>query len=268
MNKFLANLMLFLGLVLFGAGTGLSAPLASPATPKKIIVIDPGHGGADPGASAADGVHEKDVVFAFAKALKKELDMSGRYEVILTRDSDVFVPLETRVKIARDHQADLFLAIHADTLSGALLNRVRVRGMTIYTVSDKASDAEAAALAAKENQSDEVGGVVLGKQTAEISSVLVNLAQRESRAMAQKFASKTLEAIKTETNLAPMPLRSADFFVLKAPDVASALIELGYLSNTDDEAQLNSETWRTKMANAFGRAIDRYFSPLVSASGP
>jgi N-acetylmuramoyl-L-alanine amidase len=238
--------------------TGSIAAVPS-AAPLKTIVIDPGHGGGDPGASAPDGVAEKDIVLAFAKTFKTTLEQTGHYKVVLTRDTDVFLPLEQRVKIARDNSADLFLVIHADTLTGPLLQRTQVRGMTLYTVSDKASDAEAEALAQKENRADIIAGVDLGGKTPEITNVLINLAQRESRAEALKFAGRAIAEARPETNITSQPMRSAAFVVLKAPDVASVLIELGYLSNSLDEAQLQSEAWRGKMSAAFTRAVEGFF---------
>ncbi len=240
---------------------------AAPSAELKTIVIDPGHGGIDPGASAPDGVAEKDIVFAFAKTFKAAMERTGHYNVVLTRATDTFVPLEQRVKIARDNKADLFLVIHADTLTGPLLQRSAVRGMTIYTVSDKASDAEAEALAQKENRADIIAGVDLGGKTPEISSVLINLAQRESRAEALKFAGRAIAEARSETNITSQPMRSAAFVVLKAPDVASVLIELGYLSNSLDEAQLTSEDWRGKMSAAFTRAVDAFFGQPPAVAG-
>jgi N-acetylmuramoyl-L-alanine amidase len=256
------------------ADTLVTASLSKAAQPTplataemKTIVIDPGHGGGDPGASAPDGVAEKDVVLAFAKTFKTALEATGHYKVVLTREGDLFLPLEQRVKIARDNKADLFLVIHADTLTGPLLQRNQVRGMTLYTVSDKASDAEAEALAQKENRADIIAGVDLGGQTPQISNVLINLAQRESRAEALKFAGRAIAEARSETNITSQPMRSAAFVVLKAPDVASVLIELGYLSNALDEAQLTSDAWRQKMSAAFTRAVDGYFGlPIATAA--
>jgi len=247
----------------------VTASISKPAAPvaMKTIVIDPGHGGGDPGASAPDGLAEKDVVLSFAKTFKTALEATGHYNVVLTRESDQFLPLEQRVKIARDNKADLFLVIHADTLTGPLLQRAQVRGMTLYTVSDKASDAEAEALAQKENRADIIAGVDLGGQTPQVSNVLINLAQRESRAEALRFAGRAIAEARSETNITSQPMRSAAFVVLKAPDVASVLIELGYLSNALDEAQLTSDAWRQKMSAAFARAVDGYFGlPLATAA--
>jgi N-acetylmuramoyl-L-alanine amidase len=212
-------------------------------------------------------VAEKDVVLAFAKTFKAALEKTGQYKVVLTRESDTFLPLEKRVKIARDNKADLFLVIHADTLTGPLLQRSAVRGLTLYTVSDKASDAEADALAQKENRADIIAGVDLGGKTPEVSNVLINLAQRESRAEALKFAGRAIAEARSETHITGQPMRSAAFVVLKAPDVASVLIELGYLSNAEDEAQLTSEEWRGKMSAAFTRAINGFFGqPAIAAA--
>ena len=210
---------------------------------------------------------EKDIVLAFAKTFKAALERTGHYNVVLTRTTDAFVPLEQRVKIARDNKADLFLVIHADTLTGPLLQRTAVRGMTLYTVSDQASDAEAEALAQKENRADIIAGVDLGGKTPEISNVLINLAQRESRAEALKFAGRAIAEARSETNITSQPMRSAAFVVLKAPDVASVLIELGYLSNALDEAQLTSEDWRGKMSMAFTRAVDAFFGQPPAVAG-
>lgn len=249
-----------------GSLSALAPSALAPSVLMKTIVIDPGHGGVDPGASAPDGVAEKDIVLAFARTFKTTLERTGHYKVVLTRETDALLPLEQRVKIARDNKADLFLVIHADTLTGPSLQRSGVRGMTLYTVSDKASDAEAEALAQKENLADTIAGVDLGGKTPEISNVLINLAQRESRAEALKFAGRALAEARSETNITSQPMRSAAFVVLKAPDVASVLIELGYLSNALDEAQLTSEEWRGKMSAAFTRAVEAFFvQPSVTA---
>jgi N-acetylmuramoyl-L-alanine amidase len=251
--------------------TGSISPIVAPSLPvppaaMKTIVIDPGHGGIDPGASAPDKVAEKDIVLAFAKTFKAALEKTGQYKVVMTREKDTFLPLEQRVKIARDNKADLFLVIHADTLTGPLVQRSSVRGLTLYTVSDQASDAEAEALAQKENRADIIAGVDLGGKTPEVSNVLINLAQRESRAEALKFAGRAIAEARAETHITSQPMRSAAFVVLKAPDVASVLIELGYLSNPEDEAQLTSEEWRGKMAAAFTRAINGFFGQPAVAS--
>ena len=240
--------------------TGSITPASPPpAAHKMVIALDPGHGGMDPGASSRDGMREKEVVLAFARTLKEALLRTGHYDVVMTRDDDHFLKLEDRVKFARDHMADLFIAIHADTLED-----VSVRGTTLYTVSDKASDAVAEALAQKENRADIIAGMDLGKQKENVANALINLAQRESKSQAMLFARKAVAEIKPVTELTSQPIRSAAFVVLKAPDVPSILMELGYLSNKSDRAMLASADWRKGMAQAMARAIDTYFAPTLS----
>ena len=244
--------------------TGSIAPVATDAElpkPKFTIAIDPGHGGADPGASSADHVREKDVVLAFGLALKKKLEMTGHYAVVMTRDDDTFIPLPDRAKMAREIKADLFIAIHADKLDDP-----SVRGTTIYTVSDKASDAVAEALAQKENRADVISGMDLGNQKADVANMLINLAQRESKSQAVMFAKQAVNEIRPVTELTSKPVRSAAFVVLKAPDVPSVLVELGYLSNSVDKTMLLSPKWRGDMADALTRAVEQHFAPVATAS--
>jgi N-acetylmuramoyl-L-alanine amidase len=241
-----------------------AAPVASVETTvgKPLIVIDPGHGGIDPGAVSSSGTKEKDVVFAFAKSLQSVLQASGSFNVELTRDDDRFMSLQSRVDTTRAKQADLFIAIHADTLRNH-----SVRGTTIYVLSDKASDAEAEALAQKENRADAIAGIDLQQQNSSIVDVLVNLTQRESNNRASMFAETAVEKLRPVTNFTGQPLRSAGFVVLKAPDVPSVLVELGYLSNVQDEKALESEVWRIKVANVLAAAIFDHFArnPHVTA---
>ena len=244
--------------------TGSIAPIATdaePAKPKFTIAIDPGHGGADPGASSLDHVREKDVVLAFGLVLKKKLEMTGHYAVVMTRDDDTFVPLQDRAKMAREIKADLFIAIHADKLDDTA-----VRGTTIYTVSDKASDAEAEALAQKENRADIISGMDLGNQKHDVANMLINLAQRESKSQAVMFAKQAVNEIRPVTELTSKPMRSAAFVVLKAPDVPSVLVELGYLSNVADKGRLLSTKWREAMADALTRAVELHFAPVATAA--
>jgi len=241
--------------------TGSITPAAQPPAPHKMVIaLDPGHGGMDPGASSHDGMKEKEIVLAFALSLKQALLATGRYDVVMTRDDDHFLKLEDRAKIAHDHKADLFIAVHADTLDDA-----SVRGTTLYTVSDKASDAVADALAQKENRADIIAGLDLGKQREEVANALIALTQRESKIQSTIFARKAVAEIKPVTQLTSQPIRSAAFVVLKAPDVPSILMELGYLSNKQDRAMLASEDWRKGMAQAMARAVDHYFEPTLSA---
>ncbi|MEA2842120.1 MAG: N-acetylmuramoyl-L-alanine amidase [Methylobacteriaceae bacterium] len=241
---------------------GLSAKKPQPAavsTPaastKPVIVLDPGHGGVDLGASSVHGDIEKNIVLDFATTLAARLESQGRYKVVLTRGSDVFVPLPERVQIARDANAALFVSIHADTL-----NEGHVQGATVYTVSDRASDAEAGRLADKENQSDAAAGVVGSEDIAEVHDILQDLTRRETRAYSHVFSRTLVSLWKNAGQLNKNPHRSAGFRVLKALDVPSVLFELGYLSNEKDLAGLVSPEWREKAAGTLATAIDSFFA--------
>lgn len=237
--------------------------LAAHLAGKKVIVIDAGHGGMDPGAVSPGKVKEKDVVLAFALQLSRSLLATGRYEVVLTRDDDRFVTLAERVKIARSNQADLFVAIHADTVRGP-----SARGTTIYTLSETGSDQEAEALAQKENQADVIGGIDLGQQNSEVADILIDLALRESKGSAVLFSRVALSHLKGKTTLTGVPLRSAGFVVLKAPDVPSVLIELGYLSSKEDEKNMISPVWRTNLAAALSQAVEDHFAGQFAVPAP
>ncbi len=228
---------------------------------KKTIVLDPGHGGIDPGAISRAGTKEKDVVLSFANVLRQALLASGKYNVVMTRSDDRFVSLKNRVTVAREKNADLFLAIHADTVRGQ-----DARGVTIYTLSDKASDAEAEALAKRENRADIIGGLDLEAETEEITDILIDLAQRESKNHAMFFSKKAVAQLRPLTLMTGKPLRSAGFMVLKAPDVPSVLLELGFLSSKSDEKLLTSPVWQKKIAKAFATAIDSYFATEVAST--
>jgi N-acetylmuramoyl-L-alanine amidase len=230
-----------------------------PKRQRKLIVIDPGHGGIDPGAIGRKKTKEKDVVLAFGLKLREQLVKENRYQVVMTRSGDDFVSLKDRVRIAREHQADLFIALHADTVRGP-----EARGATIYTLSEKASDSEAEALAHKENRADIIAGIDLGTESEEVTDILIDLVQRESKSHSLLFARKAVAEMKTATQFTGKPLRSAGFVVLKAPDVPSVLIELGYLSSTHDELQLVSSEWQERVAAAMATAVDRYFQTEVA----
>jgi N-acetylmuramoyl-L-alanine amidase len=224
------------------------------------IVIDPGHGGIDPGAIGKNGTAEKTIVLAFAKELEQRLDRK-RYNVLLTRSGDSFLSLKERVRIARKNKADLFLALHADVVRGAA-----VRGATVYTLSDMASDAEAEALAHAENRADLIAGVDLAQENEEITGILIDLALRETKNHSLVFARTMVESLNPVIEMTSRPMRSAGFLVLKAPDVPSALLELGYLSSRADEKLLNSDKWRAKAAGAVVRAIDNFFAARLAAN--
>jgi N-acetylmuramoyl-L-alanine amidase len=234
--------------------------MPAPSASRKIIVIDPGHGGIDPGAVSPARTKEKDVVFAFARALQSALARTGQFDVRLTRQADTFVSLRDRVAFAQDAKADLFIAIHADTVRGQT-----VTGTTLYTLSDKASDAEAEALAQKENRADTIAGLDLAEQNPQVADILIDLVQRESKNHAVLFSRTALEQLSGVTTMTGKPLRSAGFMVLRAPDIPSVLIELGYLSSRDDEKKLLSPAWRSKMAEALSRAITRHFARTAVA---
>ena len=250
-----------------GGETGLRptvAGLAAVAGPgKPVVMLDPGHGGVDSGASSGAGVVEKGLVFDFARTLAAQLESSGRYRVVMTRSSDVFVALGDRVKLARDAHAALFVSLHADTLSDA----AGVQGATIYTAADKASDAEAARLAEKENLADSAAGVASADDAAGVSDILADLTRRETRAYSHLFARTLVGLWQGAGHLNKNPQRAASFKVLRAPDVPSVLIELGYLSNAKDAADLASAPWREKYAGVAAAAIDRFFESRSSA-GP
>jgi len=228
-------------------------------TKKLLIVIDPGHGGIDTGTTSKSGQSEKALVLAFSKKLRARLKSLGRYDVIMTRSDDTFVRLRKRVSIAHKNKAALFIAIHADSIKFSA-----VRGTTIYTLSETASDEEAAALAAKENQSDIIAGVDLAGENKEISNILIDLAQRETKNLSLYFAKKAISSLKRVTRVAKRPMRAAGFVVLKAPDVPSVLLELGYLSNKRDAKLMASKAWQTKVAKALAQSIDNYFRARVA----
>jgi len=239
--------------------------VAAPRTPpqrqqvlRPTIVLDPGHGGVDPGAIGTSGTHEKDITLAMAREVRRQLEQTGRYRVHLTRDEDVFIRLRDRIAIARQHTADLFISIHADSMGNG---NSATRGASIYTLSENASDSEAAGLAARENRADIIAGVDLTRENRDVTSILIDLAQRETMNHSIVFARQLVSEMGREVQLLPQnPHRFAGFAVLRAPDVPSVLIELGYLSNRDDEQLLNRPVHRTKVAGGIVRAIDGYFA--------
>ena len=226
------------------------------------IVIDPGHGGIDGGAEGVNGTVEKAVTLAFATELKKKLEQTGPYNVFLTREKDEFLRLDERVRIARQHEADLFISIHADTI------RLKgIRGATVYTVSDKASDAEAAALAVRENLSDQLAGIEIEEENHEVADILVDLIRRETHTFSMRFARSLVGELSTAVELINNPHRSAGFKVLRAPDVPSVLVELGYLSNAKDEAQLLDPDWRGKAAERISAAVALFAAEKTGTGG-
>ena len=224
---------------------------------KRVVVLDPGHGGVDPGAIGVSGVREKSVTLSAARELKNILQKTNRYKVILTRNSDRFLRLRDRVAMARDTGAHLFVSLHADSIG-----RRGVRGASVYTLSEKASDAEAAALAAKENKADLLGGVLLKVEDEEVEEILIDLGQRETKNRSAGFANIALPELGRRVRTLRNGHRFAGFAVLKAPEVPSVLVEMGYLSNRRDERMLSTAKGRRPVLEALARAIDRYFDEI------
>ena len=227
---------------------------------KKIIVLDPGHGGLDSGTVGVNGLMEKDLALAEGLKLARELRQRG-YTVFMTRDNDTFIPLRQRVAISRADKADLFIALHADSNPDS-----STTGTSIYTLNDGRSDREASALARRENQSDVIAGVDLSGGNNPVAPILINLAQRDTRNKSSEFATNALRNLGQVTDLlARSPHRSASLAVLVAPDVPAVLIELGYLSNSGDAGQMNTDSWRAKVAGAIADAVDSQFAPASSS---
>jgi N-acetylmuramoyl-L-alanine amidase len=232
-------------------------------TPKPFtIVIDPGHGGIDSGAEGVNGTVEKAITLAFGLELKKKLEESGRFVVKMTRERDVFLRLDERVRIARQQEADLFISVHADTIKYR-----NIRGATVYTVSDRASDAESAALAARENLVDELAGMAVDDTNHEVSDILVDLIRRETHSFSIRFARTLLGELSDRVEMIKNPHRFAGFKVLKAPDVPSVLLELGYLSNPEDEEQLRNAEWRAKAIGSVVSAVELFAGARVGTGG-
>jgi N-acetylmuramoyl-L-alanine amidase len=237
---------------------------AASADPRPVIVIDPGHGGIDNGTQS-NGESEKNIVLGFGLALRDRIEKAGKYRVVMTRTDDTFIPLADRVRIARNESAALFVSIHADALPRG---EGDAQGATIYTLSDRASDAEAERLAEAENKADAIGGVNLTEEPTDVADILIDLAQRETRTFSNRFARLLMGEMKSATRMHKRPLKSAGFKVLKAPDVPSVLIELGYVSNKGDLEHLVSENWRSRTVGSLALAIDAFFAKRLAIAGP
>lgn len=221
---------------------------------RPVIVIDPGHGGMDPGATSVSGVYEKTITFGMAHELQRQLEKTGHYRVYLTRDRDVFIRLRDRIAISRRYNADLFISLHADVVKDA-----DIHGLSVYTLSQDSSDVEAQSLADKENKADLIAGIDLSHESSDVTNILIDLAQRETMNRSAGFAGTVVEELAREIPLLANTHRFAGFAVLKAPDVPAVLIEMGYLSNTVDERNLRQPDYRSKLARSITRAVDRYF---------
>jgi N-acetylmuramoyl-L-alanine amidase len=230
---------------------------------RPLIVLDPGHGGIDTGTKGPSGQMEKDIVLDFAKRLREKIEAASKYRVLLTRSDDTFVPLAERVHFAREAGAALFISIHADWLSR---REGDAQGATVYTLSETATDPAAARLAEQENRADVIAGVDLKEQPDDVAGILIDLAQRETKTFSVQFANKLVAIMKRTARLHKEPIKSAGFRVLRAPDVPSVLVELGYVSNKEDLQSLLSDSWRDHTANAMASAIDGYFSDHLAGA--
>jgi N-acetylmuramoyl-L-alanine amidase len=226
----------------------------APDDPRPTVVIDPGHGGVDPGAIGTSGIYEKELTLYYARELKRQLEATGRYRVVMTRNEDIFLRLRDRIAIAQQVDGDLFLSLHANAH-----NSRETLGASVYTLSEQSSDAEAAALAAKENRADIIAGVNLSDQTEVVSKILIDLAQRETMNHSKHLANTMVYELGQTTRVLRNPHRFAGFAVLKSPNVPSVLVEIGYMSNREEEQLLRSTAHRERLAAAIVRAVDSYF---------
>ncbi|HRN84036.1 MAG TPA: N-acetylmuramoyl-L-alanine amidase [Hyphomicrobium sp.] len=268
----------------FGAGTGAGkaaeaerkAPAGTPPPPaakppergKAVIMIDPGHGGIDGGAVSASNVLEKDVVLAVARELGKQLGTTGRYDVRMTRASDVFISLDQRVALSLEQGVDLFISLHADSLAEDRGAR-SIRGATIYTLSERASDEHARRMAEKENASDLVAGLKApdAEDDDQVTGILIDLMKRETANFSADFSNTLVSKMKRKVALSRVPQRAAAFKVLKQTHAPSVLIELGYLSHPEDEKLLNSPDWHQQVAGSIAAAVDAYFAKRTATTG-
>ncbi|MSP52117.1 MAG: N-acetylmuramoyl-L-alanine amidase [Alphaproteobacteria bacterium] len=233
-----------------------STPERTTAKPlRRVIVLDPGHGGIDPGAISASGLYEKNLTLQFARELKVALEATGSIRAVLTREGDIFLRLRERIKVARAINAQLFISIHADSI-----NDKGLRGASVYTLSETASDEEAAALAQRENRVDVIAGLDLTGEHDDVTNILIDLTQRESMNLSARYAGILVGELRKTAPLLRRSHRFAGFAVLKAPDVPSVLVELGYLSNGEDEKTLATRAGRKNYVDAIARAIDLYFA--------
>jgi len=241
-------------------------PVAKTTDPRPLVVLDPGHGGLDSGTIApSTGDNEKTIVLDFALKLRDKLEKTGKYRVAMTRSDDHFVPLSDRVRFARTNQAALLISIHADALAH---RDTKGHGATVYTLSETASDTEAARLADAENRADLIAGVDLSAEPDDVTDILIDLAQRETKSFSMHFARGMVSEIKTSARLNERPLKAAGFRVLTAPDVPSVLVELGFVTNPQDLKLLTSDAWRARVADSMVQAIATFFATRIAGSAP
>jgi N-acetylmuramoyl-L-alanine amidase len=253
------------GAVAAGAALAPTQTLAAPRKavmppPLRVIVLDPGHGGVDPGAIGGAGTYEKDITLPTAFEIARALEATKRYKVHLTRTDDEFVALHDRVARARAVDADLFLSIHADALPDEEL-----RGATVFTLSERASDEEAAAIAASENRADLIGGIDLSRHTPEVSDILFDLARRQTNNLSIRLARELVVELERRVPMLNNSHRSAGFAVLKAPDVPSALVEIGCISNRQEERALQVQAFQRNIAGGLVLAVNDYFDFVAKA---
>jgi N-acetylmuramoyl-L-alanine amidase len=244
-------------------------PGHAPAPPKQgarppapLVMLDPGHGGKDPGAIGLSGTYEKEVSLAAAFDLKRMLETGGRYRVELTRARDVFIPLDERVVKAQAHGAQLFVSMHADAIADH-----SVRGASVYTLANTASDAQTAALAQRENSADRFGGPAWRNTPPDVARILASLVRRETRIGSGRLAQNLVGSLDRDLPMLPNPSRHAGFVVLKAADIPSVLVEMGFMSNPADEAELRRPEHRARVAEAMRRAVDAYFASVPQLAG-
>lgn len=241
--------------------TAQAAPraTAAPARTVPLVVLDPGHGGKDPGAIGVSGTYEKHIAIATAQQLQHMLEADGRYRVMLTRNTDVFIPLAERVARAQAASASLFMSMHADSVDDS-----RVRGASVYTLAGAASDAQTERLALRENNADHRGGSAFANQPPEVANILASLVRRETRLGSARMQHSVVGALDADVPLLANPARHAAFAVLKAADIPSVLVEMGFMSNPTDEAALRRTDHRTRVAAALRRAVDGYFTATAT----
>lgn len=230
---------------------------ASSVVKKPLIVLDPGHGGKDPGAISQSGRYEKNLTLTMAKETKKILESSGKYRVLLTRDKDVALALRERIAFAHKNKADLFISIHADSAKNK-----NAKGLSVYTISERASDKEAMALAERENKADIILGIDLSGETQEVSNILIDLAKRDTMEKSSHYANLLVSKMASQVTLVKDAHRYAGFVVLKSPNIPSVLIELGYLSNKQEEKLLAQSAYRNRLSKSILQAVDAYFSTI------
>ncbi|QDH15614.1 N-acetylmuramoyl-L-alanine amidase [Oecophyllibacter saccharovorans] len=243
------------------AATPARAPavLRGAAPPRPLVMIDPGHGGKDPGAIGVSGTYEKHVAEAAALELRRQLLASGRYRVAMTRSGDRFIPLDGRVELAHRHQAGLFISLHADALPDS-----SVRGASVYTLSGNASDRQTAALAQRENSADRFASAAWQGVSPEVAQILGSLVREETRHGSTRMAGSVVQAFRNRIGLLSHPARHAGFVVLKSADIPSVLVEMGFMSNPHDEAALRQSGHRQQVALAMKAAVDHYFNVISS----